>query len=104
MIMIVTAVFMSSVLFAYLMATGDPTEEESTTYAIVFAAILITLNVSLLVIGIWASRKLRKVSKCASCGAVIKNETVCPKCHTVQVDEDSYLEPKDEEKVIRPKK
>gem|GEM_PF-1586087 len=109
---IVTAVFVSSAVFAYIMLTdASVTEDESKTlmYAAVFAAILIILNAALLVIGLRASRKARERTseKCTSCGAVIDADaTECPQCGALHIRDDMYLEPKprEDKRKIRPKK
>ena len=107
---IITAVFVSSMVFAYIMFT-DPSisgdESKALTYATVFAVLLIVLNVLLLVIALRASKKLKAAAatkKCASCGSVVgKDETECPNCHKIQVNDDTYLEPKRKESTVRPK-
>jgi len=107
---IITAVFVSSVIFAYMMFT-DPSvsddESKALMYAAVFAMILIALNLLLLAVALRASKKLKEAlmtKKCASCGSVIgKEETECPNCHKIQVTEDTYLDPKRKENTVTPK-
>ena len=108
---IITAVFVSSMIFAYLMLT-DPTISEdgskTAVYAAVFVAVLIVLNVSLLLVALAASKKMKALAaskECASCGAAIrKADPECPVCHAVQVTGSTYLDPKKEEATVRPKK
>ncbi|MDR0334480.1 MAG: hypothetical protein LBH69_01150 [Methanomassiliicoccaceae archaeon] len=108
---IITAVFVSSLVFAYIMLTdGSVAHDDSRAimYAAVFAIILIVLNALLLTVALQASRKAKAAAtskKCASCGAVIhRAETECPECGAVQVNSGTYLDPKAEEEKIRPKK
>jgi len=107
---IIASVFISSVIFAYIMFTDDSIaddESKALTYAAVFAAVLIILNVSLLIVALRASKRMKEASmtrKCASCGAVIdRAATECPECRSVQVNEDTYLEPKRKDNAVRPK-
>ena len=107
---IITAVFVSSVIFAYIMFTDPSVSDDGSKaimYATVFAIVLIALNVLLLVVALRASKKLKAAAatkKCASCGTVIDRASAeCPECRSVQVNDDTYLEPKRKEKVIKPK-
>jgi cytochrome bd-type quinol oxidase subunit 2 len=97
---IVTAVFVSSVVFAYIMITYD-NEAATNTAAVIFAALMISLNALLLFTVLRESKRARRAAfmkKCASCGAVIsRTATECPGCRAVQVNDDTYLDPKRED-------
>jgi len=108
---IITCVFLSSVIFAYLMLTDPSITEDASkeaAYAAVFVAALIVMNVLLLYVAFSASKKMKALAvskECASCGAAMhRAETECPECHAVQVSESTYLDPKKEEERVRPKK
>jgi ribosomal protein L32 len=103
------AVFISSVVFAYVMTTNDSISEDESkafTYAVMFAAILIILNAVLLTIGLWALKRSKATSrKCVSCGAAIGSESTCSKCGTAAAEDNIYLDPRDKgnDDTIRPK-
>ena len=94
---IIAAVFISSLIFAYIMLTSDHLDSSRVyTYAAIFAAVFIILNVSLLIIGVWALRRTKAAAKCAACGSALDGGT-CPKCTPA----DAAAESKDN--TIRPK-
>jgi hypothetical protein len=110
MMAIVTAVFLSSIVFAYIMFSGSVSDDSELTYAAVFAVILISLNAVLLAVAVRESRRAKRLAttkRCASCGSEMdRMSTECPGCRKVQVDDDTYLDPKvqDTDTKIRPKK
>jgi len=109
-IAVITAVFVSSLVFAYVMMTSDYASKDgqrALTYAAVFALILVGLNVLLLVIALRASKKMKKEAmtvRCASCGSPISKDLPrCEKCGSVNVTDDTYLDPKNDEPAVTPK-
>jgi predicted Zn-ribbon and HTH transcriptional regulator len=82
-------------------------ESKAVTYAAIFAVVFIALNAFLLIVALRASRRAKEIArtkKCASCGSIIdRDAAACPECRSVQVDEDTYLEPKKKDDTVRPK-
>jgi uncharacterized membrane protein len=107
---VITVIFVSSLVFAYVMINSDYAADESAafTYAAVFATVFICLNVLLLVIAIRTSRKMKRESltkKCESCSSTMdRDETKCPQCNAIQVTDDTYLDPKTPNNEVVPKK
>ena len=109
---LVAAIFVFSVMFAYVFVIdGSVAEDDSKAfaYAAAFAAVFIILNAAMLLLGyiIFRRAKEQTMKRCVSCDALIaQNAEACPECDAVQplpMNEDTYLEPKERPSVIRKK-
>ena len=113
-IVLVISVFICSAAFGYVFVIdGSVTADESKAlmYATVFIIILLALNMMLLAVGWSAYRKIKQgrgTVKCGMCGASADiSAKACPKCRAIlppSIDGSMYLEPKEREEGIKPKK
>ena len=101
-----SSIFLCSVLYFVVFSSGV-SDDDAFTYAAVFAVVIIILNAVILTAGYLMFRKIRCISKCASCGrSIAAGDKMCPKCGAMQplsLDSSVYLEPQKQEKTIRPK-
>jgi len=111
---LIVAIFACSMIFGYVFVIdGSISDDESKayTFAAVFAAVFIILNLLLLVVGYMIFKKAKRqrmMRSCTSCGTPINAGVAsCPECAAVQpvpADENTYLEPKVKEDTVVKKK